>query len=99
RLDESDDEIRFEVRDDGTGFDARRNADGRGIGNIRDRLAAIGGRVEIRSQPGQGTALSGLVPAKPATSLPGRPAASGTRNSPDQVKPAVCRLREGAASP
>jgi signal transduction histidine kinase len=77
RLDESDEEIRFEVRDDGTGFDARRNANGRGIGNIRDRLAAIGGRLEIRSQPGQGTALSGLVPAKPTTSLPGRPAVSG----------------------
>ena len=76
RLDESDEEIRFEVRDDGTGFDARRNADGRGIGNIRDRLAAIGGRVEIRSHPGQGTALSGIVPAKPTTSLPGRPAPS-----------------------
>ena len=77
RLDESDEEIRFEVRDDGTGFDARRNADGRGIRNIRDRLAAIGGHLEIRSQPGQGTALSGLVPAKPTTSLPGRPAVSG----------------------
>jgi signal transduction histidine kinase len=66
RLEESDDELRFEVRDDGAGFAGSTGGGGRGIGNVRDRIGAIGGRIELRSEPGRGTILAGVVPLAPA---------------------------------
>ena len=54
--------LRFDVRDDGDGFDVRSTAGGAGLTNMRDRLAAIGGELTIDSTPGQGTAVSGSVP-------------------------------------
>ena len=53
--------LRFEVRDDGCGFD-RDAAESAGITNMRDRLAAVGGDLEITSVAGQGTAVVGTVP-------------------------------------
>jgi signal transduction histidine kinase len=61
-LDETDDELRFEVRDNGRGVVAPSDGDGRGLRNVIDRLDAIGGRVEFRSEPGRGTTLAGFVP-------------------------------------
>lgn len=60
-LSEVDDEIRFQVRDDGVGFD---DASGRGSGlvNMVDRVEALGGRVSVRSTPGGGTSVSGGLP-------------------------------------
>jgi signal transduction histidine kinase len=56
--------LRFEVRDDGPGF--RQNGGGKpsgaGLLNMRDRVAAIGGELEIVSAPGQGTRVVGSVP-------------------------------------
>ncbi len=52
----------FTVSDDGAGFDARRTPAGAGLRNMADRLAALGGRIEIRSAPGQGTAITGHLP-------------------------------------
>jgi signal transduction histidine kinase len=40
---------------------------GSGLRNVADRLAALGGRLEIRSTPGQGTTITGHLPI-PATS-------------------------------
>ena len=59
----ADEELRFEVRDDGTGFDAEAGAEGAGIANIRDRIAAVGGSVEITSAE-SGTAVSGAIPLR-----------------------------------
>jgi signal transduction histidine kinase len=64
RLEDSVDELRFEVRDDGTGSAASTETSGHGIRNVRDRLAAIGGRVEFHSEPGRGTILAGVVPLR-----------------------------------
>jgi hypothetical protein len=55
-------EVDFEVRDDGVGFDAAALADGIGLVNMRDRIGAIGGRLEIRSSPGAGATVYGSVP-------------------------------------
>jgi signal transduction histidine kinase len=55
-------EVLFEVRDDGPGFDPGTVAGG-GLVGMRDRLAAAGGTVEIDSAPGHGTRVSGSVPA------------------------------------
>ena len=55
-------DLRFEVRDDGDGFDPAACVPGAGIANMRDRLAAVDGAFELRSEPGRGTVVSGSVP-------------------------------------
>jgi signal transduction histidine kinase len=59
--------IRAVVRDDGHGFDvaaawARRGDRGLGLIGMRERVEALGGTLEIRSTPGQGTELSVVIP-------------------------------------
>jgi signal transduction histidine kinase len=55
------------ICDDGTGFDPAATAAGdrrRGIGleGMRERIAHLGGALEIRSEPGAGTELSMRIP-------------------------------------
>ena len=59
--------LRFTVSDDGTGYDARHTPTGSGLRNMADRLAALGGRLEVHSAPGHGTTITGHLPV-PATS-------------------------------
>ena len=66
--------LRFTVSDDGTGYDARHTPMGSGLRNMADRLAALGGRLEVRSAPGQGTTITGHLPV---------PTASGTHQAPE----------------
>jgi len=54
--------LHFSVSDDGTGYDARHTPMGSGLRNMADRLAALGGRLEIRSAPSQGTTITGRLP-------------------------------------
>ncbi|HXZ75637.1 MAG TPA: ATP-binding protein, partial [Streptosporangiaceae bacterium] len=54
--------LRFTVSDDGAGYDARHTPMGSGLRNMADRLAALGGRLEIRSAPGQGTTITAQLP-------------------------------------
>ena len=61
-LSDGDDRLRFEVSDDGVGFDAARRSGGSGLQGIADRLAALDGEIEIRSVPGAGTTVSGVLP-------------------------------------
>ena len=63
RLGRDDGHLAFEVRDDGIGFDGSAIA-GSGLQNMRDRLSALGGEVEIRSAPGEGTTVRGRVPLR-----------------------------------
>ena len=70
RLEVSGGHLTFEVTDDGRGFDPERTPMGAGLQNMADRLAALGGTIEVRSQPGQGTTVSGRLPVRvvePAT--------------------------------
>jgi signal transduction histidine kinase len=62
RLTNGGGELRFEVCDDGRGFDVETTPRGSGLQGIADRLDAIGGRLEIRSAPGEGTTVIGSVP-------------------------------------
>src|SRR5262249_30846403 len=57
-----DDDLRFEVADDGCGFLPDRGAGGSGLTGMRDRLAAVGGELRVESAPGKGTRVSGRVP-------------------------------------
>jgi signal transduction histidine kinase len=63
-------ELSFEVQDDGAGFDASAPR-GSGLTNMADRMAAIGGEIEVISAPGSGTTVRGRVPvAEPAVMEP-----------------------------
>jgi len=62
RLRREDDEMRFEVTDDGAGFDPAANDGGTGLQGMRDRLAVFGGTLDVRSAPGRGTTVRGSVP-------------------------------------
>ncbi|MBO9514292.1 MAG: cache domain-containing protein [Variovorax sp.] len=58
--------VRLDIRDDGRGFDEEAVQDdpksGIGLRNMRERVAAIGGRMDVASGPG-GTAIVADVPA------------------------------------
>jgi signal transduction histidine kinase len=55
--------LRFTVSDNGAGYDARHTPLGSGQRNMADRLAALGGRLEVRSAPGQGTTITAQLPS------------------------------------
>ena len=78
----NEDELRFEVSDDGPGFDSSAAHDGMGLQNMRDRLGALDGRLTIVTSAGHGTIVSGSIPlrrAAVARSVPGPDAASPHR--------------------
>lgn len=60
------DAIHLTVRDDGQGFATERSgntsAPGFGLRNITERVRTMGGKVEIRTQPGAGTQVELRVP-------------------------------------
>jgi signal transduction histidine kinase len=58
-------DLGFEVRDDGPGFPVADGIIGHGLVNMRDRMAAVGGELKIRSTPGAGTAVIGTIPVDP----------------------------------
>jgi signal transduction histidine kinase len=58
----ADRDLRFEIRDDGAGFDVQTTPFGSGLNNLRDRLAAVGGTMTLRSALGQGTSIEGSIP-------------------------------------
>ena len=51
----------IDVQDDGRGFDPARVKKS-GLRGLEDRIAALGGRVEVVSRPGQGTELRAFLP-------------------------------------
>jgi signal transduction histidine kinase len=51
----------FEVADDGDGFVQGQQTEG-GLRRIGDRVTALGGRLEIESEPGHGTRVRGRLP-------------------------------------
>jgi signal transduction histidine kinase len=52
----------FEVHDTGVGFDPTDDGPGSGLVNMRDRIEAVGGVVEITGRRGRGTSVRGRVP-------------------------------------
>jgi signal transduction histidine kinase len=61
---EHEGQLRFEVVDDGPGFDATVATAGHGYVNMSDRVGAIGGSVDWRSTPGAGAAVLGAIPVQ-----------------------------------
>jgi signal transduction histidine kinase len=62
-LSERDGNLRFEVTDDGRGFDSTAST-GTGLRGMADRMDAIGGRLHVASEPGRGTTVVGEVPVR-----------------------------------
>ena len=50
---------------DGAGYDSRHTPMGSGLRNMADRLAALGGELDVRSAPGGGTTVTGRLPSHP----------------------------------
>ena len=73
-LRESEEELELVIRDDGQGFDpaaARQRAlqgASSGLLGMQERVELLGGRIDIVSEPGQGTTIRAHfpVPSKPA---------------------------------
>jgi signal transduction histidine kinase len=57
-----DSHLQFHITDDGAGFDTTSTTHGTGLQGMADRLAAVGGTLRIRSEPGLGTTVSGTLP-------------------------------------
>jgi two-component system, NarL family, sensor histidine kinase UhpB len=62
-------EIHCSIRDDGVGFDVdavygRRGRMGLGLRGVQERLAAVGGRLEISAAPNEGTTLLVSIPKR-----------------------------------
>lgn len=61
-LSSSEGTLRFEVVDDGAGFDADGSPVSAGLQNMADRIGALGGELSVESAPGRGTKVVGAVP-------------------------------------
>ena len=55
-------QLQLSVRDDGVGFDVQRQSLGVGLSNMRERVASLGGHMEIRSRQAEGTTLLFTLP-------------------------------------
>jgi len=62
RLSQGQEGLRLDVEDSGPGFDPSTTRPGIGLRNMRDRLEAVDGRLELTSRPGRGTVVTGTVP-------------------------------------
>jgi len=62
-LSSENESITLTVQDDGRGFlDLNPGSDGIGISGMKDRMALVGGRLNLKSLPGAGTILSAHIP-------------------------------------
>ena len=58
------------MTDDGAGFDPGSSGYGTGLQGMADRLAALGGGLRVRSQPGEGTTVTGQLPVRALELVP-----------------------------
>lgn len=80
---EADRVLRFDVRDNGAGFEVSGDRSmGHGFINMADRLGAIGGQLEVSSTQGAGTRISGLILLDPPRTLPHDISPNGARAAP-----------------
>jgi signal transduction histidine kinase len=65
-VDRGPDGVRLKVSDDGRGFDPATVPDGHlGLAGMRARAEKLGGRITLKSAPGQGTSIEVVVPETP----------------------------------
>lgn len=61
-LGRQDEDVMLRVVDDGQGFDPAAEASGMGLRNLKERAAALQGKLEVASVPGSGAGLTVRVP-------------------------------------
>ena len=59
-----DGQVTITVHDDGSGFDPSQRGDGFGLLGMRERVSLVGGELRVESEPGGGTTVTALLPAK-----------------------------------
>jgi signal transduction histidine kinase len=81
-------ELRFEIADNGPGFDPAQARGGAGLSNMADRIGALGGEIAWHTAPGQGTTVVGRTPVPRNAPVPPRvavgpraPGAVGARSA------------------
>ena len=95
RARENGSHVEVRIEDDGEGFDPERVAqagDRYGLIGMRERAGAVGGRLNLESEPGEGTRIRVKVPATTP------PRTSGTSAGPDGAAPRS-RPRGSTGSP
>jgi signal transduction histidine kinase len=90
----------FAVSDDGDGFDTAHVGLGTGLQGMADRVAALGGSLTVRSEPGGGTTITGQLPVGgvPDATVD-VPAALGTDHAATTRSPPLRHEGTGAARP
>jgi signal transduction histidine kinase len=63
KLEQTSDHIAISVRDDGRGFDPRKTR-GLGLLGMEERVRRLGGKLDIKTHPGEGTVLNAELPLK-----------------------------------
>jgi signal transduction histidine kinase len=69
--------LAFVLQDDGRGFDPSQTDYGTGVQGMADRLDALGGFMNIESEPGCGTTVSGEIPVRTPDPVTHEPIADG----------------------
>jgi signal transduction histidine kinase len=72
RLRTEDGAVLAAVIDDGRGFDPASPRAGVGLSTMRERVEALGGEIEVKSQLGEGTKVALRVPLEGGTRAPRR---------------------------
>ena len=72
RLRTEDDAVLAAVIDNGRGFDPASPRAGVGLSTMRERVEALGGEIEVKSPPGEGTKVALRVPLEGGTLAPRR---------------------------
>jgi signal transduction histidine kinase len=67
-LDRDGDRVDLSIADDGVGFQAEGSFGGLGFVTMRDRIGAVGGELEIASEPGAGVTVHITIPEAPLRS-------------------------------
>jgi len=69
RVDEPNDSIKMEVRDDGIGFEEKDSPRSFGLQTMRERAHSIGGELHVTSAAGVGTRVVGIFPCLSSESI------------------------------
>lgn len=80
-------QVRIAVADDGRGFDPGAETAGRGLAGMRERVEALGGSLELASEPGAGTRILARVPLRGSGSGVGGLDHAVVDREPDQLRP------------
>ncbi|MGE5459033.1 MAG: sensor histidine kinase [Solirubrobacterales bacterium] len=69
-LQQTNGRLTFSVTDDGRGFDPSVMSYGTGLQGMADRLDAIEGTLDVTSEPGAGTTVTGRIDVEPVEAAP-----------------------------